>query len=144
MAKDPVIGPVTLYDAHGNPLPVKPDEVVVTEEPTALDEAVVATKEPTALALASLPGLETTLKALKMPDLRKMAKEVGSRPARTKVETIERIMVAFTALKEAGEKMPSMSDAAWQAPPPIDREVPGLQKSVRVRRIHEASGKKGE
>jgi len=131
MAQDPAVGPVTLYDAFGNPLPVKPAEAAMTEAPPAMD-------------MVSLPGLEATLNALKMPDLRKMAEEVGASPARSRAITIERILVAFSALKEADEGgIPDIPDT-WQAPPPNTEVAPGIQHSVRVRRIQEASGKKGE
>lgn len=133
MAKDPAVGPVTLYDAHGNPLPViNPDaELGVPEEAAPID----------------LPVMRTTLEGMKMPALRAFAKDIGAKPARSKAETVERIMAALSA----GVTSVDLPDD-WQAPPltvpssdspfgPASTPQP-TQKSVRVRRIEEASGKK--
>lgn len=175
MAKDPAVGPVTLYDAFGNPLPVLPPaeevsvEIVeeaqdpaknIAEEPVEEPEKATEDKEPSKLDMINLPGLEATLNALKMPDLRQMAKQVGVMSGRTKAKTIERILIAFTEMKASGEGLHDLPDD-WQVPPPpipppgsdISYTLLGappsfssasIQKSVRVRRIEAASGKKSE
>jgi len=135
MAKDPAVGPVTLYDAHGNPLPViNPDaELGVPEEAAPID----------------LPAMRTTLEGLKMPALRAFANDIGVKSARSRAETIERLMAALGTAGATGIDIPD----DWQAPPlaipPTTSPYGGqnyppqpVQKSVRVRRIEEAGGKK--
>lgn len=137
MAKDPTIGPVTLYDAFGNPI----NPAATSSEPT--EEA----------AIVDLPAMRTTLESMKMPALRAFAEDIGLKSARSKAETIERLMDAMAK----GVQSEGLPDD-WQAPPlPIPLPRPGdspfgsayppipqeVQKSVRVRRIEEAGGKKG-
>lgn len=154
MAKDPVVGPVTLYDEQGFPVAVDPNDVVEVEAEVVEAEEVEIEAEPEPepkSPAVDLPAMRATLEGMKMPELRAFAKDIGVQPARSLAETIDRMMAAF------GEGLdPSDLPDDWQAPPlpvpipssqfgPAYPPAPpeGVGKSVRIRRIEDAAtGKK--